>query len=69
MAGANEHPEMECDNEFCINHKVQDFGTLSEWNKTKCTLFEIDPYEPGKNETGIRIDTCPARKRFKRMGW
>lgn len=63
------HPEMPCNNEFCIQHEVMRYGTISKWNKTRCTLFEIDPYEPGKNETGIRIDTCPARLRYEKMGW
>jgi len=63
-----EHPEMVCENIFCINHASNDVGMISEWNKTKCSLFEIDPYEK-KNPEGIRVDTCKARLKYKQMGW
>lgn len=62
-----EHPEMECDNEFCIHHAANHYGQISSWNKTKCDFWEIDPYHITNNRTGIRIDTCAARIRYKKM--
>jgi len=64
------HPDMQCNNEFCLHHvlnsHVRHVPEISEWNKTQCTFYEIDPYGPD-NKDGIRIDTCPARLRFCRM--
>jgi len=60
-------PDMACDNEFCINHMLNSPGGTEAWNKTQCTLYEVDPYEVGTHETGVRVDTCMARLRFHRM--
>ncbi len=62
-----DRPIMECENEFCIHYSSNKCGYISQWNKTKCDLFEIDPYHPITNKSGIRIDTCPARLKYKRM--
>lgn len=58
---------MVCDNEFCQSHVTNNPGGCSGWNKTQCALYEIDPYQKGTNESGIRTDTCEARLKFHRM--
>lgn len=57
----------QCDNEFCLHHEVND-NTLAEWNKTKCYMFEIDPYD-NDNKGGFDIKNCPARIRYRKFGW
>jgi hypothetical protein len=59
-------PDMPCENEFCSNHVVNCPDMVSDWNKTRCSFYEIDPYEAERND-GIRTDTCKARLRFMRM--
>ena len=64
-------PDMQCENEFCCHHVTNTPGGVSDWNKTKCSLYEIDPYDPKERTEegleGIRIDTCPARIKFVKM--
>ena len=62
-------PNMRCENELCIQHEANRFGLISRWNKTRCGLYEIDPYDSVSNPDGVRVDTCPARIRYKRYGW
>ena len=64
-----DYSEMPCDNIFCIHHTSHNCSCVSDWNKTNCTLFEVDPYSFVDNPNGIRIDNCKARLKYKNMGW
>lgn len=61
--------EERCENEFCIHHKTLHPYPLEKWNNTECSFYEIDPYDEKDNPDGFRVSECPARKKFKRMGW
>ena len=67
--GGCDQPDMPCENEFCHHHEVNSNGTIASWNKTKCSMYEVDPYEPDvqREFPGFRTDTCQARIRFMKM--
>ena len=46
-----------CHNEFCLHHFSNSFGEMEEWNKTGCSMHEVDPEE-------FKIEDCPALKKY-----
>lgn len=59
-----ESSDTTCNNVFCQSH-VTHSGACSDWNKTNCNLYDIDPYNED-NRTGFRTDTCDARVYFNK---
>jgi hypothetical protein len=56
-----------CDNIFCLHHESNG-EVLADWNKTRCSYYEVDPYYKG-NPNGINIENCEALKKYKKYGW
>jgi len=52
-----------------MHHISNDPGQISEWNKTNCSMYEIDPFDEKENKTGFKIEDCSALEKFKRLGW
>lgn len=57
-----------CNNEFCVNHKSLHYMPCEAWHNTKCSLYEVDPYDEMENPTGFQVSECPALLKYRRMG-
>ena len=57
-----------CENVLCLHNIVNKYGTFPEWNKTDCSMYEIDPCTES-NPEGFKIQDCPALKTYRKFGW
>jgi hypothetical protein len=55
-----------CDNIFCLHNVAM--SELCSWNKTRCSMYEIDPVTED-NGDGFSVINCQARLKYVRMGW
>jgi len=62
-------PDMPCENEFCLHYAANEPSMISDWNKTRCSMYEIDPFDANelREFPGFRTDTCAARQRYVKM--